>query len=140
MVLCRYQGRWCLAQSSQRWPGKIGLFMPVCIAVDNTFCLDEHNRYRYRSVDSLDGITFYPQLRYRGMGVAPVGWKSHSAEPIMQCMIGIPPAWTSQQRDAAMEQLKAEGWRWDYRDMVGEGYVHVDDLEKTEGPPPAGAF
>lgn len=31
------------------------------------------------------------------------------------------------------------GWRDGGRDGLG-GFIHVDDLEKIEGPPPDGAF
>jgi|WetSurMetagenome_2_1015567.scaffolds.fasta_scaffold858665_1 hypothetical protein len=87
----------------------------------------------------LDAVTFYPQLRYKGCGAAPVMWRQDSAEPVLYCEIGTPPAWPPQERDAKIAELEGEGWKWDRRDMIGRGYVHVDDLEKTEGPPPAGA-
>ena len=49
--------------------------------------------------------------------------------------------WEAARREYArhVEAFKAEGWAWDIREG-GDTYIHIDDLEKIEGPPPAGAF
>jgi hypothetical protein len=89
-----------------------------------------------------EGITFYPELRYKGMRVYPKGWDPDSAEPILRCekphladmnLKGV------HVRQAFVERLRADGWHWDDREG-GWKYIHVDDLEKVEGPPPDGTF
>jgi len=88
----------------------------------------------------ISNITFYPEIRYKGLRVYPMWWKRDAEEPILRVMAGssggdYPPGDTA----AFVEMLKAEGWQPQARDPM-EGYVHVDDLEKIEGPPPDGAF
>lgn len=122
---------------------------------------------------TMDGITFYPEVRYWGMKVYPESWDPGSTEPILVCrMMGdeilrklktLPgihaareraeqsgraedrDAWRSKLEEsnaasqALRRQLVDDGWL----DTPGEGFVkhvHVDELEKFEGPPPKGAF
>ncbi|MBX3351817.1 MAG: hypothetical protein KF684_02690 [Phycisphaeraceae bacterium] len=88
-------------------------------------------------------ISFYPELRYEGCKVYPWGgWRPDSAEPILGCLIGdlrASPDETADDVRARRERLVAQGWEDGGRDGVA-GYVHVDDLEKIEGPPPDGPF
>lgn len=39
----------------------------------------------------------------------------------------------------AVERLRADGWGVDIMEGAFK-YIHVDELEKIEGPPPDGAF
>lgn len=111
-----------------------------------------HDRERYHiwnksvyvwSHAPLDGITFFPELKYQGCKVYPWhGWRHDSAEPILSCLIGdlrASPDETADDVRARRERLVAQGWEDGGRDGVA-GYVHVDDIEKFEGPPPDGPF
>lgn len=95
---------------------------------------------------TMENITFYPTLRYRGIPVSVFhGWHPDSEEPLLNLAIwGRPylsldePYEVIKQR---WEQLISEGWEDGGRDGMA-GYVHVEDpdLEKIEGPPPDGPF
>jgi hypothetical protein len=119
---------------------------------------------------TFEGITFYPETRYWGMPVHPEHWHRESEEPLLCCrLMGDeihrltgPPGLAEASRLAGrseadrqhwlglVEEAKARGRELRTRlvedgwlDGGGEGlvkYVHVDDLEKIEGPPPEGAF
>lgn len=85
-------------------------------------------------------ITWYPELRYRGYPVSPyMGWKPETPEPMLGCYLdtcairGIGHHDTPGERAA----LLADGWH--ERDGFFR-YVHVDEIEKSEGPPPDGPF
>ena len=92
-----------------------------------------------------DRMIFFPEIRYRGSKVYPWGWHPTAREPILKIFaddidaskyfIGNPLVNTSDLRRA----LIADGWDWDAREG-GFKYVHVDELEKIEGPPPEGPF
>ena len=92
-------------------------------------------------LNSLSGITFYPEVRYRGMIVHPCAWHPESTEPILKVLTG---RWlrkvSSDEAAEIMETATKElGWEWDHHHGSG-GYIHVDELEKIEGPPPDGVF
>jgi hypothetical protein len=90
-------------------------------------------------------IVFFPEIRYRGCKVYPWGWQETAHEPMLQIFSddidaskyfkANPQVNTSDLRRA----LIADGWDWDAREG-GLKYVHVDELEKIEGPPPEGPF
>jgi len=90
-----------------------------------------------RQMNGLEGIKFYPELKYRGIRVYPEYWRLDSAEPVLVCrMMG----WDAQAAGFTQEQQIEDGWKG-----VGSGngatkFLHVDKLEKIEGPPPEGGF
>jgi hypothetical protein len=123
----------------------------------------------FKRIDSFDGVTFYPEVRYRGVPVRPDRWHAESPEPMLLCVLNdlnpmidmaggptmaqIIAANTSTDRSVwerllqertergqgILRQLHADGWQGSW----GEGlykYLHVDEIEKIEGPPPVGAF
>ncbi len=186
MILAQWKDRWFLASKVQAdtpscalvagdWPGLKELaFLSQERSVGRPgepgFSAQ---RVWRRFMDTMVGITFYPEVRYRGMKVFPERWLAEGAEPLLYCRlmgdqitkrIGALPAvweafkvaertkdpaavekWRTLARDsergsfALREFLISEGWR----DEGGDGlvrYLHVDELEKTEGPPSEGAF
>lgn len=85
------------------------------------------------------GVTFFPDIRYKGMQVSPMWWKKDSTEPLLMCMAGLTGRENSRRECLElMEELRADGWQI-ARDET-KGYVHVDNLEKIQGPPPQGSF
>lgn len=120
----------------------------------------------------LDGITFYPELRWNGIKVRPERWDQEAEEPILLCIIYLPDTneiveamtgvtmetileieksgdrerWGELVRDNQKagkefrESLVESGWGIGMDLSMYERYVHVDELEKIEGPPPAGPF
>ena len=98
----------------------------------------------YGSVPFDESIRFFPELRFQGIRVTPTGWHPKSEEPLVRCEIGAGGLGGGRGIDPheyqrIVDELVNLGWEWDYREG-GQGYVHVDDLEKIEGPPPEGAF
>ncbi len=92
------------------------------------------------------GIIFYPEIYYR-LGderyrVYPWNrWCRDSTEPVLRCLIdhGLISEGGMAETERRIKTLINDGWQWDQR-VGGIKYVHVDDLEKIEGPPPEGAF
>ncbi|MBL0871368.1 MAG: hypothetical protein IBJ18_12420 [Phycisphaerales bacterium] len=93
------------------------------------------------------GMTFFPELRYRGCRVTPVFWHATATEPLLLVHMTQedldfskyfvkPPNRTGHEIKRAME---ADGWSWDLRED-GYRYLHVDELEKIEGQPPESSF
>jgi hypothetical protein len=90
-------------------------------------------------------IRFFPEIRYRGCKVSPWAWHPTAHEPILRIdgsnldgyrLDGPFNAGPNFDFTAA---LHADGWEGD--DYLGwYRYVHVDELEKIEGPPPEGPF
>lgn len=139
-MLANYKNLWCLTGRSEKWPDWYGMRFPPCYAGQESLSLDETGRQCYLKQQGSRGITFYPVVRYKGMRVHPIAWHPEATEPRLKvhsawCSSDYPPG----DELAFDEMLKAEGWTWDQREG-GEGYVHVDDLEKIEGPPPEGGF
>lgn len=124
----------------------------------------------FKQIESTTGITFYPEVRYWGVPVRPDRWHAESAEPVLLCVLNdlnplidmaggptmaqIIAANTRSDRSewerllqerterdqAILRQLHDAGWQ---KSWGGEGhykYLHVDELEKIQGPPPVGAF
>lgn len=117
---------------------KVGIQMPVSDGFRRV------NNYLARTFDFTEGITFYPEIRYRGFRVYPQAWHYESSEPLLHCYMDHSEislgGWDATKE--RMRELIEDGWQWDQRDG-GNKYVYVDDLEKIEGPPPApggGAF
>lgn len=93
-----------------------------------------------RSNAPLEGITFYPRLRFRGQIVVPWGWKPDTSEPILHVFMDSLEFPKVGDTGATIAQLERQGWgNVDPREGAFR-YVHVDELEKTEGPPPEGPF
>ncbi|MFG0274201.1 MAG: hypothetical protein ACF8QF_04005 [Phycisphaerales bacterium] len=99
------------------------------------------NDLLFVTLDSVEGVTFYPELRFQGLIVHPMKWQFMAEEPVLVVMAG---RWTRtvlpEEAEAFMESTRQRlHWTWDHHHGSG-GCVHVDELEKLEGPPPAGPF
>jgi hypothetical protein len=151
MILVRWDNEWLLAQCAFPGTGRVGLIggsrsrlsqKGFCERVVQAGSLPTVRSWRTSVPFDVDGITFYPELRYRGFIVHPTAWHPDSAEPILKVLAGrwlIMPS--DAQREAINESLRRQGWEFDHHHGSG-GYVHVEDpdLEKIEGPPPEGPF
>lgn len=141
-ILCQFEGRWYLAHFGEgirdRCSLSVGANMPRgadFIPVNNAFG---------RQLESLRGVTLFPELRYSEIRVYPWHWDKEAREPMLYCLvqpdevvkaIGLNPAY-----DEFIDRMKRdENWEWDVREGGGRAF-HVDELEKIEGPPPEGAF
>lgn len=143
MILCRHNDRWYLAQRASGQSQGCALRVGRSMSRDAGF-RDVGNRDLSMQLHSLDDITFYPQISYKGLRVYPwSGWHPDSAEPVLHVMAGSFQAYPGEppeRVEARRQELLAKGWHdGGYRDGV-YGYLHVDDLEKIEGPPPTGSF
>ena len=95
------------------------------------------NNYAGRNMDSIVGVTFYLGIAYKNAKLYPERWTTESKEPLLRCRL---MGWDAQSVGYSHEQQIADGWKG-----VGSGdgatkWIHVDDLEKIEGPPPEGPF
>lgn len=90
-------------------------------------------------------IRFFPEIRYRGCKVYPEWWHRESSEPLLavhllrndldlEKFFVRPPSFND-----LLRAMAADGWQGDAREGWHK-YIHVDELEKIEGPPPEGAF
>lgn len=95
---------------------------------------------------SLDRIVFYPEVLYRGIRVWPSHWDLKSSELMVSCR--MMPDDVDQLKLFGCETpdyttfhalMTNDGWRWDMRDG-GVRYIHINDLEKIEGPLPDGVL
>ncbi|MCG3129647.1 MAG: hypothetical protein FLDDKLPJ_00381 [Phycisphaerae bacterium] len=153
MILAKWNNAWFIASKARAETPSCSLSAPDRPGLDVLgFRVEErsigmpgdpkyrHWRVRHRFMPTLRGITFYPTIRYKELRVDPIAWNPDSSEPLLLCRDSWEPGlMTDEQYVAIMEELKARGWKWDAREG-GQGYLHVDDLTKIEGPPPSGAF
>jgi len=144
MTLCLWNGEWCLAGRLRAESG--GMSLSVRNSVGQRFAGFGFQQYAYKTFwhkhfESWDDVLFYPLLRYQGCQVRPVSWHPESEEPLLRCAIDTNEICGLEQQEymKRVEQLRALGWHWDYREG-GTKYCHVDELEKIEGPLPVGAF
>jgi hypothetical protein len=143
MILCRWNGDWYLStgvNAEQRTCGlRCGKEMPHPSSFQPLPPAGAvvHGRAPVRDTK------FYPELRFRQVPVKPYWWQPGTSEPVLRCHVGdwIPWELAHDQAKASelIEALTRDGWLWDQR-AGGWKFIHVDDLEKIEGPPPEGPF
>jgi hypothetical protein len=139
-ILARWKDNWYLAGRSGAWGDSPSFSMKVGLRMRGSRGFQRVNNYLSRTFDSIEGITFYPILHYRGAIVHPMAWHPESSEPMLKVLAGQWLPETPQvEREAIMESLRQQGWEFDHHHGSG-GYVHVEDPEllKFEGPPPSG--
>ena len=111
--------------------------------------------YRYgtfwhKYFPSTEDITFFPEIFYHGMKIYPESWDREREEPIIRCLAtphNMDAFRSSYLQDVATrvnarypcDVLLADGWERTGR-VEYIKFLHVDDIEKVEGPPPEGAF
>ncbi len=142
MILCWRHPYWFLAgfSSDPQWRDRFSLRLGFFMYRDPALEWRAVNNYLYSVLDRSVAMeyTFYPEIRYKGMRVTPVGWDPKSEEPMLRCELhdlGERGRQGFETRRRAVEELRADGWRFDDREG-GWKFVHVDELEKVEGPPP----
>ncbi len=145
MILCRDDAFWYCSTGVSRDKDQCGVRCGSQMAQpDGLLPLPPAGAQRY-GLRPFRGIRFFPEIRYRGCKVYPEWWHRESSEPLLAVLLlpsdlelskffVRPPAFGDLQR--AME---ADGWHGDGREGWHK-YVHVDELEKIEGPPPEGPF
>jgi len=100
------------------------------------------NNYLGKQLDTVYGIAFYPNIRYKGLHAYPENWHSTSHEPLVMCLIPSLRVFVNESKEVVQQRrelLVDHGFEDGGREGL-KGYVHVDDLEKIEGPPPDGPF
>jgi hypothetical protein len=145
MILARRKGEWFLAAFAAHINGcNLSINKRPCHDAEK-FHLWNQRIFVWRHAP-IEGVTFYPTLRYRGIPVLVFhGWHPDSEEPLLSVLMAQRPYRSPDEPYEAVrqrwEQLISEGWEDGGRDGMA-GYVHVEDpeLEKIEGPPPEGAF
>lgn len=134
--LGKRQEEWFLGHANQYIQG-VNLSCPVPPRNGaSLFRKSAHGMYFANFRDPSD-IMFFLDIRFRNAKVHLEYWKADTFEPVFQCrLMGFDAYAAGYSND---EQI-ADGWVG-----VGSGegatkWLHVDELEKIEGPPPEGAF
>jgi len=87
----------------------------------------------------IEGTRFFPTIRYRTMPCFVESWSRDSAEPLVLCRImpsRLPHAGNlAGQLGYTCQQLRDKGWQNEHDEGYTK-YLHVDELEKIEGPLP----
>jgi hypothetical protein len=151
MILCTFRNKWFLCTGINYEKGTCGLRTGKRMSHPRDFRpLPPMGDQMLGSVPMGPDITFFPNIAFHGMQVVPQYWEFESEEPILVLMatpctmedVNTPYYDAIRERIGARypaEILMADGW-----EQPGQGEfvkrVHVDDLEKIEGPPPEGPF
>jgi len=137
VILCNVGGKWFLSTGINRLEKVCWVrCSPQMPHFDGFQPLPPAGAVLYGNVP-LQSVTFFPEMQFRGAKVNPEFWKSDSAEPILQCRL---MGWDAHSAGYSHDEQVLDGW-----ERVGSGdgaikWVHVDELEKLEGPPPEGPF
>lgn len=153
MILCQYNDKWFLSTGINQEKGICWLRCGPKMPHDETFQPlppAGMGGVLYGYTDHPEEVIFYPEIYYAGMKVWPQAWDWERSEPILRCL-AMPNSLEDLDSDYfrkiakeigatyPSEILRADGW-----EQIGRGeyikYIHVDDLEKIEGPPPEGPF
>lgn len=151
MLLARKDGYWYIAVRSR--PESLGCALrigPMMPREAGFTPMPPVGAWMSKQLESTDGVTFFPTIKYQGLRVEPISWHPESRELRVKCRLDTSEvtssvlhfddlAGTDRAYNKRVAELKAEGWAWDAREG-GQKYLHVDELEKIEGPPPDGVF
>ncbi len=149
VILCEFRGNWYLSTGISAANGctlRCGARMPHPAGFKP---LPPVGALLYGSVFEIEAITFFPIIRRLEYPLRPVMWHPEREEPILKCYLDNSELtrdltcyndlarWNRiyKERKAA---LWADGWHWSDPREGCEKYLHVDELEKIEGPPPEG--
>lgn len=144
MILCLWQGEWGTAQRLLR--ASQGCSVAVRNSVGPSLEQSGFVPYVYgtfwdRPFNDLSSIRFFPVIRWKGILVTPARWHRESSEPLLFCRMETHELGAKSEREykRLVEDIRTLGWHWDLMEG-GHKYIHVDDLEKIEGPAPDGPF
>jgi len=144
MILVQSKGEWGLAIRVRPESTGCAVRVPNSSSLaksEHGFKQGKFNAFWHRQFESTEELKFYRTLFYMGYEVWPMHWHMESPEPLLYCRIDG-NAFSGHGEAVFMEhisKLKSLGWKCDLREGC-EKYVHVDELEKIEGPPPDGVF
>lgn len=152
MILCYWDKNWYLSTGINRDKGICWLrAMPGSTVPEWFKPLPPLGSIFYGEVSLDETVAFYPEIFYHGLKVIPVMWHPDSDEPVLMCE-AMPatirdvssPYFLEISRSVggaqyAEEVMLPDGWQRPDR-AVYQKYLHVDELEKIEGPPPDGPF
>jgi len=151
MILCQWDGNWFLSTGINREKGICWLRCGAKMPHNETFQpLPPVGAQLYGHTDNPEDVVVYPEIYYRGCRVWPQAWFTESAEPILKCHAtpdNFDDLDSEYFREIARrinaqfpsEVMMADGW-YQIERGVFEKLIHVDNLEKIEGPPPEGPF
>ena len=133
MMLAEWRSHWFLSTGVKHLTGECFIRSGRMMWRPETFLPVPPAGFVYYGRAPLAEVRLFPTIRYRGAFVYPKSWNPDSAEPLLSVLM-MP--WDLREAGVTIDELVADGWQYDQRDG-GEKYVHVDELEKIEGPPPA---
>ena len=143
MILCRFNNHWFLCTGIDLYTDRCWLRSGPKMHYPDTFQpLPPAGSVMHGSIEGVEHVTFYPEIRYDGLRVFPENWHFDNTDPVVMCHIPSPRRFPNESKEAVQqhrEELIAQGFEDGGREGL-KGYVHVDDLEKIEGPPPEGPF
>jgi len=151
-LLAERFGSWFLAgrTSDPKWSGRFSIKAGLAMPTPLEFQWSRLNNYLHAVVEParLREFTFYPEVYYKGLPITPLWWKPDSEGPVLLAHMMPEHRYFVKSPyykgpDATAEEnfnaLLEDGWE---PAGIGEWtrWLHVDELEKIEGPPPEGAF
>jgi hypothetical protein len=147
MILCQWNEQWYLSTGITPEKGCVWLRCGPNMPHPPSFArVSPGSLVLYGSVPWDERVRFYPEVKCRGMRVYPERWHFESQEPLLYCFVlggDIRPEVLFGRRLKNASEcgplMTAAGWEWHPPDGARK-FIHVDDLEKTEGPVPAGPF
>lgn len=136
MVLCRRNGYWYLAQRARPESTGVALVATMHMPTETGFS-EWKGRMKFGQAHRLDDITFYPEVRYKGVAVFAKCWDYDTEERLVKCLL-MP--WDAHAAGWTSEMLDRDGWNEAYsRDGCWKS-LPLEDLELIEGDAPKGRF
>lgn len=150
MILCHWNGQWFLSTGINQEKGICWLRCGKQMPRPHYFQpLPPIGAQWYGNTDDVAGITFYPNIYYHGLKVWPLSWMPETNEPVLRCE--AMPEQGDLDSEYFQEAVRRTGARSGEELLVADGWshpdkftyqkaLHIDELEKFEGPPPEGPF
>lgn len=150
MILCQYRSLWYVSTGINRDLGKASILRGPKMPHNGDLVRWEwHGQSLSMGVAVGPDLRFFPTIKLRGVEVEPwfPAWHTTSSEPLLNVM----NPWNTGEHSLMYfgrhlenkelrDALRADGWEGSVYDGAFSKYVHVDELEKIEGPVPDGPF
>ena len=147
VILCLLsRSFWSLAGRGVEGVPGISLRVGALMSGPPAMHMDAHGKFRHLYVTEFEDIIAFPVLKWRGCRIYPEHWKSDASLPILR--VRLMPWDANALSIFGTEHLAPEdhrkrmvalGWTLDPREGA-TAWLHVDELEKSEGPIPQGVF
>ena len=150
MILCRWNGCWFLSTGINRAKDICYARCSIAMPSPKHFLpLPPAGVHVQGTIVGVSEVIFFPRLYYHDLPVQPVSWHPESVDPLIRCT-SMPEAGMLDHQyfqeilersniDHLGDPLLADGWSRPDK-FVYSKVLHVDELEKIEGPVSDGSF